>query len=126
MKLLLDTHVFIWAAVDPARLGERVRRLIRDRGNAVLLSAISAYEIEFKRHRDPFLDRVPRDLEKAATLRDFGWLAVTASHASRAGRLPRLHGDPFDRILVAQAMVERAALISANKRLPAYGVEVIW
>jgi PIN domain nuclease of toxin-antitoxin system len=126
MKLLLDTHAFVWAAVEPERLSPRVRRLLTDRRNDVLLSAASGYEIEFKRHRDAVLASMPLDLDGAVQAMEFQWLAITVAHAGAAGRLARLHGDPFDRILVAQALEERAALVTMDARLPAYGATIVW
>jgi PIN domain nuclease of toxin-antitoxin system len=126
MKLLLDTHAFIWAAIEPDRLSPRVRELLSDRVNTVLLSAASAYEIEFKRARDPVLMRLPPDIEMAGAAMGFSWLAITSGHAATAGRLPRLHGDPFDRIPLAQGLSETAPLVSIDSRLPAYGAPIIW
>jgi PIN domain nuclease of toxin-antitoxin system len=126
MKLLLDTHAFIWAAVEPERLSLRATGLLTDRRNTVLVSAASAYEIQFKRHRDTVLARMPFDLEAAVEAMEFSWLNITPGHAVAAGRLPRLHGDPFDRILTAQAQAEAAALVTMDSRLPAYGGSVVW
>ena len=97
-----------------------------DRVNTVLLSAASAYEIEFKRTRDPVLMRLPPDIEMAGAVMGFAWLAITPGHAATAGRLPRLHGDPFDRILLAQVLSETTALVSVDSRLPAYGAPIFW
>ena len=126
MKLLLDTHAFVWAAVEPDRLSARVTALLTDRRNAVLVSAASAYEIEYKRLRDAALTRMPLDLLAAVEAMDFAWLAMSPDHAVAAGRLPRLHGDPFDRILMAQAQAEGAALVTLDSQLPAYGVSIVW
>lgn len=126
MRFLLDTHAFVWATVEPERLSGRARDLIGDPANECLLSAVSAYEIEYKRERDATLKRVPANLERGLRGAGFTWLAITPAHAAAAGRLPRHHGDPFDRLLVAQALAERVPLLSLDRRLPAYGVEVIW
>ena len=126
MRLLVDTHVVIWATIEPERLSARARDLIKDPANELVVSAVSAYEIEFKRERDPVIGRTPLDLERGLTGLGFIWLPVTATHAAAAGRLPRRHGDRFDRILVAQAVAEGMPLLSADRRLPAYDVEVIW
>lgn len=126
MKLLLDTHALVWAAVAPEKLSVRVRDLLHDLDNDIVVSAACAYEIEFKRDRDASLLGMPLDLERAVIERGFGWLEITPSHAAAAGRLPRLHGDPFDRILVAQALLDGLPLVSIDEKLPAYGVAVIW
>ena len=126
MRFLLDTHALIWAAIEPRRLSARVRGLLEDRDNEILVSAVCGYEIAFKRDRDPALRSVPDDLEGDVLARDFGWLAISAAHAIAAGRLPRLHGDPFDRLLVAQTLMEGAALITADTRISPYGAPTIW
>jgi PIN domain nuclease of toxin-antitoxin system len=126
VRLLLDTHVFVWAALAPQRLSDRVRALLVAPENVLLLSACSAYEIEFKRSRDPVLGRLPSDLVTAAVEQRFEWLAVNPAHAIRAGKLPRLHGDPFDRLLVAQAIEEGVALLTVDARIERYGIPTIW
>lgn len=126
VKLLLDTHVIIWAAVEPDRLSVRARDAVSDPDNDLMLSAASAYEIEYKRERDDALRNIPPDLRTAFAAYGLTWLDVTAEHAAAAGRLPRHHGDPFDRLLIAQAVAEGAFLVSADRRFPAYGVAMIW
>ena len=126
MRLLLDTHVFVWAAIAEERLTERVRGLLMDPDNTLLLSACCAYEIEFKRSRDPVLGRLPLDLISAAAEHRFDWLAVTPAHAGAAGKLPRFHGDPFDRLLIAQAIAENAPLVTVDARIERYGIPTIW
>jgi len=126
VKLLIDTHALVWATIEPARLSGPARIAIESPENELVLSAVIAYEVEFKRDREPALGRLPADLERALTGLGFTWLSVTPAHAAAAGRLPRHHGDPFDRILVAQALAEGIALLSADERIRAYGAEVIW
>lgn len=125
MKLLVDTHVLVWAALDPGRLSERAMALLRDRDNPLLVSVVSAYEIEQKRSRDVVLSRLPEPGVVLAGL-DMEWLALSASHAALAGRLPRLHGDPFDRLIVAQAILENATILTRDAVIPTYGVPVLW
>jgi PIN domain nuclease of toxin-antitoxin system len=126
MRLLLDTHVLIWAAIEPGRISRRAAAAIEDPGNDLLLSAVSAYEVAYKRDRDPALSGLPVDLRSSVASRGLAWLDITPSHATEAGRLPRHHGDPFDRILIAQARAEGAVVVSADRRFPAYGVSVLW
>lgn len=126
MKLLIDTHVFVWGAVQASLLSPRAIAALRDPEAEVLLSAASAYEIEFKRDRDPLLQRMPTDLVGSLAGRGIAWLAITPEHANAAGRLARLHGDPFDRLIIAQALAEGASIISADRWFPAYGVRIIW
>ncbi len=126
MKLLIDTHVFVWGAVQPDRLSERALSALAEPDAEVLLSAASAYEIEFKRDRDPVLQRVPTNLGAAVQGRGLSWLAISEGHAAAAGALPRLPGDPFDRLIIAQAIAEGARIVSADRWFPAYGVPVVW
>ncbi|HKT54616.1 MAG TPA: type II toxin-antitoxin system VapC family toxin [Caulobacteraceae bacterium] len=126
MKLLIDTHVLIWSATDQNSLPGRVREALASWSNQVWVSAAAAYEIEFKRARDPLLAQLPDDLDEAVTAQAFQWLAITQEHARAAGRLPRLHSDPFDRILVAQAFNEGATLVTADRRITNYGANVLW
>ncbi len=126
MNLLLDTHAFVWAIAKSHLLSPRAASLISDGANVVLVSAVSAYEIEFKRRRDPVLADLPADLDEIIRLQRFQWLPLQASHAMAAGRLPRLHGDPFDRMLAAQALVEQATLLTRDPLVAAYGAVTAW
>ncbi|MEO7027754.1 MAG: type II toxin-antitoxin system VapC family toxin [Caulobacteraceae bacterium] len=126
MRLLLDTHAFVWAVARSDRLSVIAASMIADPANAVLVSVVSAYEIEFKRPRDPFLSALPADLDEAVRIHGFEWLPLSPSHATTAGRLPRLHGDPFDRMLAAQGLIEHATLLTRDPLVAAYGSVVIW
>lgn len=126
MKLLLDTHAFVWAMAKSHLLSSRAARLIADGANVILVSAVSAYEIEYKRGRDPILSRLPADLDEAVKRLGFDWLDLSPAHAVMAGRLPRLHGDPFDRMLAAQALAEHATLLTCDAGVLAYGPVVAW
>jgi PIN domain nuclease of toxin-antitoxin system len=126
MKLLLDTHAFVWAISRSRSLSPRAAELIQDPANTVLVSAVSAYEIEFKRARDPALAALPADLSEAMRLQGFDWLSVAPAHATAAGRLPRLSGDSFDRILAAQALIEHATILTKDPLVVAYGPVAVW
>jgi PIN domain nuclease of toxin-antitoxin system len=126
MRLLIDTHVLIWSAIGQNNLPRHVRDALADRSNEVWVSAATAYEIEFKRSRDPIIAQLPYDLGEAVGGQAFEWLGITDGHATAAGRLPKLHGDPFDRILVAQAFAENATVVTADRRIASYGANVLW
>jgi len=126
MNILLDTHVFVWAVAKSRLLSERAASMIRDPANTIQVSAVSAYEIEFKRRRDPVLAGLPGDLDEAVRIHRFEWLALRADHAMAAGCLPRLHGDPFDRMIAAQALVERATVLTRDPLVAVYGAIVVW
>jgi PIN domain nuclease of toxin-antitoxin system len=121
MKLLLDTHLLLWAAGQPARLPARARALIKDPGNDLIFSAVSFWEIAIKRGlgRDDF--RVdPRLLRRGLLDNGYSELPITSEHAIAIDTLPPLHNDPFDRILVAQATVEGVTLLTADPVVAKY------
>ncbi len=124
MKLLLDTHAALWWLSDDARFGSDAARQLADDTNQVLLSAAVVWEVSIKRSLGK-LD-APEDL--AATLLGAGAqpLPVTLDHAAAVERLPWHHRDPFDRLLIAQALTEGASLISSDEPLGSYGVSMIW
>jgi PIN domain nuclease of toxin-antitoxin system len=123
MKLLLDTHVLLWWLADDQRLRERTAATIVSGDNEILVSAASVWEIEIKRAKGAL--SAPDDLLDQIVACGFGLLAIDGRHAHAAGRLPQHHHDPFDRMLVAQATVEAAALVTADSTLSAYGVALL-
>lgn len=128
MKLLLDTHTFLWWTSEPTRLPRRVLDACGGAGNELLLSAVSILEMQLK------LDAGKLDLEmplpdlvrKHERENDLKVLPVRAAHVYALGDLPRIHGDPFDRLLVAQAVVEDAVLASGDEKVAQYPVKVLW
>jgi PIN domain nuclease of toxin-antitoxin system len=124
LKLLLDTHAALWWLSDDERFGEQAAHHLADETNQVLLSAAVVWEVAIKRSLGK-LD-APEDL--APTLLDAGVqaLAVSVDHAAAVERLPWHHRDPFDRMLVAQASIEGAALVSRDESLRPYGITLIW
>lgn len=126
MKLLLDTHVFVWAMTNRTLLSSRARVAIADNDNDLLVSAVTAYEVDYKRGFSPDLARLPVDLDLARRTLRFDWLALSQAHATAAARLPRHHRDPWDRILIAQAMAEEAVLVTIDEKVERYGVPVLW
>lgn len=123
MRFLLDTHVVLWALADDDRLTPQLGELISDGRNDVLVSTASVWEIAIKAASGK-LD-APSDLLEALTDAQFQPLAIEHEHAVRAGLLPRHHDDPFDRMLVAQAAAEGLTLVTADRRLGAYPVELL-
>jgi PIN domain nuclease of toxin-antitoxin system len=124
VKLLLDTHAALWWLADDDRIGDEVIGNLTDDTNQVLLSAVVVWEVAIKRSLGKL--NAPDDL--APTLLDAGAqpLPVTIDHAAAVEKLPWYHRDPFDRLLVAQALTEGAAIISADEPLARYGVPVVW
>lgn len=121
MKLLLDTHVLLWAAGVPERLSDVALGLIEDPDNTLFFSAASLWEVAIKRALDrPDFQVDPRLLRRALLDNGYDELPVTSEHAVSLDRLPDAHKDPFDRILVAQALVEGLTLVTADDRLKHY------
>jgi PIN domain nuclease of toxin-antitoxin system len=121
MRLILDTHVLLWALNSPDRLGKAVRSAIEDPGNNVMFSAASIWEIAIK----SALKRIdftitPAEILAAAIQTGFEELPVRAAAAARVAILPAHHHDPFDRLLVAQAITEPAILYTADSQLDVY------
>ena len=122
MKVLLDTHVLLWAAGVQARLPQEARELIENPDTELVFSAASLWEVAIKSGlgRDDF--RVDARLLRRGLLENgYTELAVTGSHAVAVDSLPPLHKDPFDRILVAQAQVEGIILLTADPAVASYG-----
>lgn len=126
MRLLLDTHVLVRSSLAPDDLPRRVQDALRDINNDILVSAASAYEIEYKRRRDDELQRLPTDLNAIIEAQKFLWLWLSWEDARDAGLLPPHHRDPFDRILIAQAARQGAVLVTTDRRIPAYGYPTFW
>ena len=121
MRILLDTHVLLWAAGMPDRLPPDARALIEDAANDLYFSAASLWEVAIKRGlgRDDF--RVdPRLLRRALLENGHAELAITGAHAVAVDLLPPIHGDPFDRLLVAQAQIEAMTLLTADEIVGRY------
>ena len=118
MRLLIDTHVFLWWCADDRRLSAADRGSIRDAANEVYLSAASVWEITIKEALGRL--RVPEPVSAAAPRLGFEPLPVTFEHAEATSQLPPLHRDPFDRMLVAQARVESLTLVTRDPSIRSY------
>ena len=118
MKLLLDTHVFLWSQTEPSRLSAKERAAVRDPGNELFLSVASAWEIEIKRAIGKL--EAPDDWMERAEAFGIQWLPVLPNHVRALRLLPPIHRDPFDRILVAQSGVENLRLVTHDSILLAY------
>ena len=128
MRLLLDTHAFIWWVNGSERLARRARRAIENDVNVVFISAASAWEITTKYHRgrlDEAVSMAP-DVAGAIADQDFEELPITVADAARAGALPGPHRDPFDRMLIAQALARDLVLISNDAAFDRYPVRRLW
>jgi PIN domain nuclease of toxin-antitoxin system len=121
MKLLLDTHLLIWAAGAPDKLSKKARKLIEDRDNEIAFSAVSIWEIAIKYAlRRPDFNVDPHLVRRGCLDNAMTELAMTSAHAIITASLPILHKDPFDRLLVAQAMAEGVTLLTADAMIAQY------
>ena len=123
MKVLLDTHTLLWWLAEDETLSTKARRVIASPKTTVYVSAASAWEIAVKKALGKL--QAPDDLVAALFTNRFQHLPVTIEHALYAGSLPRYHDDPFDRMLVAQALMEKLTIITRDKSIPAYNPAVI-
>lgn len=123
MRLLLDTHVLLWALSQPALLTSEARAVIGDGASDVLVSPASAWEIAIKRAKGKLAG--PGDLAAEIEHAAFIPLPVTIAHALAAGALPPHHGDPFDRMLIAQAQLEGLTIVTRDPRFGDYSVSVL-
>lgn len=128
MKLLLDTHVFLWALMVPENLSPSVRALLEDDDTGVFVSAVSAWEIstKYRLGKLPGAARVVADYPKAISGLQAEPLPITTAHALKAGLWSAPHRDPFDRMLAAQAAVESLPLVTTDRAMRQFGVQLLW
>lgn len=128
MKALLDTHTFLWWNMDAPQLSERARGFIGDGHNEIYFSAASAWEIAIKFAKGQLELPEPPDAYVASrlALHRFIPLPVQLSHALQVYKLPDIHQDPFDRLLVAQSQLEGLPLLSLDAEINQYDVTIIW
>ena len=128
MRALLDTHAFLWWLADSRRLSRTAYRAIADEANDIFVSAASAWEIATKYR----LGRLPEgavaavDVAGSITGQGFGDLTISVADAERAGRLPGPYRDPFDRMLIAQALAHDLVIVSIDAVFDRYGVNRLW
>ena len=128
MRILLDTHTLLWWMTTDPHLSKSAHALIKNRDNTALVSAVSAWEIATKVR----LGRLPTAVDlihnfvEDLTRERIDTLPVTAEHGIRAGLLPGPHQDPFDRMLIAQALAENVPIVSNDSALDGYGVNRLW
>ena len=123
-RLLVDTHALLWWLTDDPALSPSARDAIADPVNEPLVSAASVWEIAIKRSLGKLT--APDDLPERIAEEGFAWLPISASHAWQVRGLPLHHRDPFDRVLVAQALIERLPIVTADQHFGQYGVQVRW
>jgi PIN domain nuclease of toxin-antitoxin system len=128
VRLLLDTHTLIWIAIDPEKLSRRVTNLLFDRSNEILLSIVSIWEMQIKLQLGKLTFDLPlfELIESQQRANDLQLLPITTVHIYALENLPNYHRDPFDRLLVAQAMTEKMPLLSVDAVFDQYPVKRWW
>jgi PIN domain nuclease of toxin-antitoxin system len=129
MRILLDTHIALWAIVEDRRLPRDARTLINDRENFISVSAATVWEIAIKhavsRGKANAVPMSGRDALKDFTAAGYELLSVSPAHAAAVDSLPMIHRDPFDRILIAQAILEPLRLLTSDRRIAEYSDTVV-
>ena len=128
VRLLLDTHAFLWWVAGNERLSMTARRAIADDANAVLVSAASAWEVATKFRIGKLAEAAALALDISGRIADQGFeeLSISVADGARAGALPGHHRDPFDRILIAQALARNVVLVSNEAIFDRYAVRRLW
>jgi len=128
LRAIFDTHALIWWFSDDPSLPQAVRGIIADTDNTILVSAASAWELAIKYQQGKFrkVADLVSDFSGRTDREGFQLLSISAEHGIRAGLLPGLHKDPFDRMLIAQSQAENVPIISNETVFDAYGVRRLW
>ncbi|MBA4393010.1 MAG: PIN domain nuclease [Desulfobacca sp.] len=132
MNVLIDTHTFLWSVFDPDRLGKKARTVLKDPNNSIWISVVSFWEISIKyaAGKIELINVLPEAFPDIAQKMQFEILALSSREAATAYKMPKLgHKDPFDRLIIWQAIQQKMPLISKDKQIIAYeelGLKVIW
>jgi PIN domain nuclease of toxin-antitoxin system len=124
VRLLLDSNAFLWWRLESRRLSVRASAVIGEAGNDIIVSVASLWEISIKRDlgKLQFLE----DFKTVVREESFALLPITYGHLRILETLPHLHRDPFDRLVIAQALAEGIPIASSDRRFAAYGVQIVW
>jgi PIN domain nuclease of toxin-antitoxin system len=123
MKYLLDTHTLLWWLDDNPTLSRKARQVISSEKNIICVSAVNAWEIAIKKSLGKL--EAPDNLEEVIELNNFIHLPISIAHALDIGKLPNHHDDPFDRLLIAQAKLEKLTLITRDANIIKYDIAVV-
>ena len=128
MRVLIDTHVLLWAVGGDKRLSRKAHAVLSSFENEVFVSAVSAWEIatKYRLGKLPTAGALAGNINAIVEQLGFRPLAISLGHAERAGALPGAHRDPFDRMLIAQSQAENLPLVSNERLFDAYGIRRIW
>lgn len=128
MKLLLDTHTFIWYVTNNSKLSPTAQQLINDGSNEILLSIASVWEMAIKYNLGKLTFKLPFEafISEQLTVNDFNLLDIRVEHLKIVANLELHHRDPFDRLIIAQAIVEQISIVGLDKAFDFYAVEKLW
>lgn len=128
MRVLLDTHAFIWLVQDTAQLSAGARALVRNPETEPFVSIASLWEMAIKSNRGrlDLAHPLPRFVDEGLRVHSIGLLTVGLNHVFRFERLPRVHNDPFDRMIAAQSLAEAIPVVGRDRMLDEYGVDRRW
>ena len=128
MKVLLDTHALLWLIADDGRLSENARQIFLNRGNSLFFSAASLWEICIKKSlgKISLKNGWIHTIQEEMGINTIQWLPIEMTHCAEVAELPFHHRDPFDRMLIAQAIVEDMQLLSRDRHLSDYAIERVW
>ena len=128
MKYLLDTHAFLWFVSEDNRLSSKAQSIIKNSRNDIYFSAVSAWEMSIKIRlgRLSIEEELEPFIIKQLSENNFSTLSITIFHSIYTSKLPEIHKDPFDRMIIAQSKVENMSLISKDKNIKKYKVPVVW
>ena len=123
MRFLLDIHILLWFLENDPKLSEQIREVINNPENLVFVSVISAWEISIKQSLGKLI--APSNLEEALQFSNFEVLSMTLAHGIRVADLPMHHKDPFDRMLISQALVEDLMIVTVDEKFKFYDVSLL-
>lgn len=128
MRVLLDTHIFLWWITDDSRLIANVRDIIADGTNDLFLSVASCWEIVIKAQfgRIDLPDKPDKFIAEQLSLNAIKSLPILANHALNVFNIPSLHRDPFDRLIISQAITENLPIVTSDPVFKQYGIETVW
>ena len=128
VKYLLDTHSLVWAFLDSFSLSKKSKKIIEDSKNEVYISPVSSWEISIKYHLGKLNEdeNLFKKYKKYVIDSNFMEITINSNHSLKAGSLPKIHKDPFDRMLIAQAQIENMTIITADSSIKKYDVKTLW
>jgi PIN domain nuclease of toxin-antitoxin system len=124
VRVLIDSHTLVWWRAGSSNLSRLARDAIADPANEVLISIAALWELTIKESSGKLT--LPHDLETMVADEGFSVLSVSFAHLRSFGTLPRLHRDPFDRMMIAQSLAEGLPIATADRIFAAYGVQIVW